>query len=216
MNKWRRMADAKITLEEAEKLIRLSGLVFPPDIMEKMKGFIVKNWSARDGKKSKQRLIYEIDHTCTKEYLRKLLQGDEGHRPWVQTIQQRYIDISEEAEGPGKVEMLRSVDQQIEEISKIFTDGFFNVMKNNLVFNKEGEPISVREGDDRQRFQQCHAKLTEDDFARRAQKVAQRDPEAEGVTGQAFAKYGLGRKRKTKKRKIMRKKFKNKKTLKRK
>jgi hypothetical protein len=196
------MTDNKITLEEAEKLIRLSGLVFPPEIMEKMKGFIVKNWYTRDGKKSKKRLIYEIDHTCTKEYLRKLLQGDEAHPGWFQTIQQRYKDISEEAEASNKVEMLKSIDQQIEEISKIFTDGFFNVMKNNLVFNKEGEPISVRDNPgDRLRFQQCHTRLTEDDFSRRAQKVAQRDPEAEGITGQAFAQYGIGKKRQTKKRK---------------
>ena len=195
------MADAKITLEEAEKIIKLSGLVFPPEIMEKMKGFIVKNWSTRDGKKTKQKLIYEIDHTCTKEYLGKLLQGDEAHPGWFQTIQQRYKDILEESEGANKNEMINSVNLQIEEISKIFTDGFFNVMKNNLVFNKEGEPISVRDNPgDRLRFQKCHEKLTEDDFARRAQKVGQRDPEAEGVTGQAFAKYGLGRKRKTKKR----------------
>jgi hypothetical protein len=195
------MADAKITLEEAEKLIKLSGLVFPPEIMEKMKGFIVKNWSTRDGKKTKQRLIYEIDHTCTKEYLGKLLQGDEAHLGWFQTIQRSYKDILEESEGANKNEMINSVNLQIEEISKIFTDGFFNVMKNNLVFNKEGEPISVRDNPgDRLRFQKCHEKLTEDDFARRAQKVAQRDPEGEGVTGKAFEKYGLGRKRKTKKR----------------
>lgn len=200
MNKWRRMD--KITLQQADQLIKLSGLVFPPEIAEKMKVFIVKNWSTRDGKKSMQRLIYEIDHTCTKEYLGKLLQGDEAHVSWFESIQERYKNIAEEPEGENKNLMIKSVDQQIELISKIFTDGFFNLMKNNLVFNKEGEPISVRDNPgDRLRFQKCHEKLTEDDFARRAQKVGQRDPEAEGVTGQAFAKYGLGRKRKTKRRK---------------
>ena len=211
------MADNKITLQQAEKLIRLSGLVFPPEIMEKMKGFIVKNWSTRDGKKSMQRLIYEIDHICTKEYLGKLLQGDEAHASWVESIQERYKDISEQSEAASINLMIKSVDEQIEEVSKFFTDGFFSVFRDNLVFNEKGEPISVRDNaGDRLRFKQCHEKLTSDDFERKRYKVAEPDPEATGKLGQAFAKLGLGRKRKTKKRKVMRKKFKNKKTIKRK
>ena len=199
----------QISLKQAQALIELSGLPFPPEIIEKMKGFIVKNWPTRDGKKSPKQLIYEIDHTCTKEFLSKLLQGDEanGHKSWINQIKQRYIDANENDDPQSKKEMLNGIDIQISEISKIFTDGFFNVMQNNLVFNDKGEPISVRAGDDQKRFQQCHVRLTEDDFAKRAQKVAQRDIEGEGVTGQAFQKYGQGRKRKTRRRKIINKKL---------
>lgn len=212
MNK---MVDS-ISLQDADSLIRLSGLVFPQDLKEKMKVFIVKNWSMREGKKTKKQLIYEIDHTCTKEYLSKLLHGDEAHKSWIDQIEQRYKDANETDDVSSKQQMLSSIDLQIEEVSKIFTDGFFNVMKNNLVFNEKGEPISVKEGDDQKRFGQCNTRLTEDDFRRRAIKVGQKDPEAEGVTGKAFAKYGQGKKHKTKKRKVNRKKFKNKKTIRRK
>jgi hypothetical protein len=192
----------EISLEDAQSLIKLSGLVFPPEIIEKMKVFIVKNWSKRDGKKNMKQLIYEIDHTCTKEYLGKLLKGDQANKSWIDQIRQRYKDASENTDALTKKEMLDSIDLQIEEVSKIFTDGFFNVMKNNLMFNQKGEPISVKAGDDQKRFQQCHIRLTEDDFAKRAQKVGQRDIEAEGVTGQAFQKYGQGRKHKTRRRKL--------------
>jgi hypothetical protein len=210
------MPDKQITPQEAEKLIILSGSVFPPFIMEKMKFFIVKNWPTRDGKKTIGRLIYEIDHPCTKEYLSKLLKGNEGYKPWSQSILDRYQLIAEEPKGPEKTEMLKAIDTQISEISKLFTDGFFNVFRDNLVFNEKGEPISVREGDDQKRFEQCHAKLTDDDFERRRNTVAGPDSEGKGQIGEAFAKLGLGRKRKTKKRKVMRKKFKNNKTIKRK
>ena len=201
----------EISLEDAQSLIKLSGLVFPPEIIEKMKVFIVKNWPKRDGKKNMKQLIYEIDHTCTKEYLTKLLNGNEANKSWIDQIRQRYKDASENTDPLTKKEMLDSIDLQISEISKIFTDGFFNVMKNNLVFNEKGEPISVKAGDDQKRFQQCHVRLTEDDFAKRAQKVGQRDIEAEGVTGQAFQKYGQGRKRKTRRKKLNKNKKLNKK-----
>jgi hypothetical protein len=203
----------QISLEDAESLIKLSGLVFPPEIMEKMKVFIVKNWIKRDGKKNMKQLIYEIDHTCTKEYLGKLLKGDNANKSWIDQIKEKYKYANENPDPLMKKQMLDSIDLQIEEISKLFTDGFFNVMKDNLVFNEKGQPISVRDNPgDRLRFQQCHTRLTEDDFAKRAQKVGQRDIEGEGVTGQAFQKYGQGRKRKTRRRKLNKNKKLNKKS----
>ena len=202
----------QISLEDAQSLIKLSGLVFPPEIMERMKVFIVKNWPNRDGKKNMKQLIYEIDHTCTKEYLGKLLKGDSANKSWIDQIKEKYKDANENPDPLTKKQMLDSIDLKIQEISKLFTDGFFNVMKDNLVFNEKGEPISIRPGDDQKRFKQCHIRLTEDDFAKRAQKVGQRDVEGEGVTGQAFQKYGQGRKRKTRRRKLNKNKKLNKKS----
>lgn len=201
MSQFVRPAD-KITDKQADILLDAPGVRFPPQIRLRMKYYIIKNWPTRPGKKSAFDLFKEAGHPCVYEYFNTLIKGDEHNPPFEQKIEQSLksleeIDSNDPMYKQSVSDVKGGIEIQYEELSKVFTEGFFRVMKDNLVFNKKGIPIAVREGDDRQRFSQCHAKLSEDYYEQTSKRLGP-DQEAEGVAGKAFEGHGKTRRRRRK------------------
>jgi hypothetical protein len=165
---------------------------FSPYIMNKIKFFISKNWKTRDGKKSLQQLARELDHTCTREYLEVLFKGDDAHPSFDKEIANK-LESLEELDPKDKLAFQGGIDTKISEVSKLYTEGYTAVFKNNLLF-ENGIPVSVREGDDRKRFGRCHKALSEADVTRK------RVPVGPDVTSSAFKKAGTRGQKKRKRK----------------
>lgn len=197
---WDKLSGRSDTLTDAQitTLMSIPQVYFSPYIMNKFKFFIKKNWAIRQGKKTPLALARELDHTCAREYLTKLKSGGTGFPPFDTEIQQK-LELLEDSDNDEatKQSIQQGIDTKLEEISKLYTEGPFTVFKNNLVFNKSGIPIGVREGDDQKRFAQCHQELTEQNYTRT------RVPVGPDVTSSPYRKTAG---RKHKKRKTLRKK----------
>jgi hypothetical protein len=197
ISKFTRPSDS-ITDRQVDILIEAAGTTFPPDIKEKLKFHIKKNWPTRSGKKSAFDLFKEVRHPCTQEYFYKLMHGtptDEGDMTatFPEMLKEK-IDRLNELD-PVKEKSFyndakNGIEIQFSELSKFFTEGYSLHLKDNLIF-KNGKPIAVRaEGDERIRMKQCHETLTETDFEQNKQQVVSADFESPGVLGEAYAKYG--------------------------
>ena len=200
MSRFTRPSDT-ITDKQVEILLDAPGVRFPPKIKERLSFYIKKQWATRPGKKSAFDLFKESGHPCTHEYFNKIIKGDDSHPPFEEKINQKLevlkdYDPKNARDKQTIDDITRAIDIEFSEISKIFTEGFFSVLKDNLLFRK-GKPIAVREGDDRKRFGQCHAKLTEDDYEQSSRRFGP-DEEAEGVAGKAFEGHGKTRRRRRK------------------
>jgi len=207
-----------ITDKQAEILIEAPGVSFSPEMKEKLKFYIKKNWSTRSGKKSAFDLFKEARHPCTHEFFDKLINGakDEagGSAPSFAEIMEEKTRNLSELDPSNKIDkqtiddIKNSFEIQYSEFSKFFTEGYSLHLKDNLLF-RNGKPVAVREGDERKRMSQCHEKLTEDDFEQSSIRIGP-DEESKGVTGKAFEGYGRRTRRrrhkgkKTKARKIRR------------
>ena len=200
MSKFTRPSDS-ITDQQVDILIEASGVYFPKEIKDKFKFYIKKNWATRPGKKSAFTLFKEASHPCTYEYMNKFIKGDQANPPFLERLKEKTkfideLDRSDPDEKRTYDETMRNIEEYYEELSKIFTEGFFRVLKENLIF-KNGIPIAVKEGNnDRDRSSQCHERLIEDDYERSSKKIGP-DDESLGPMG----KYSGGRKRRTRKHK---------------
>lgn len=199
MSKFTRPSDS-ITDQQVDILIEAPGVYFPKEIKDKVKFYIKKNWATRPGKKSAFALFREASHPCTYEYMNKFINGDQVNGSFLERLKEKTKFIDElDRSNPDEKKMydesMRSIEVQYEELSKFFTEGYFLHLKNNLIF-KNGMPIAVKEGSDRDRAAQCHEKLTEDDYERSSKKIGP-DNESLGL----MAKYSGGRKRRTRKHK---------------
>jgi hypothetical protein len=180
-----------ISDKQIDTLIQAAGVIFPPFIKDKLRFYVKKNWAARPGKKSALELFRETSNVCTQEYFSKFVKGDANNQGWAQRLNIKIENLKEIDPVEDKQtydDIKESIEIEIEEVSKMFTEGFTVVFKDNLIF-ENGRPIGIREGDDRQRFAKCHQYLN-DQYQR--SKVTGLDPEST---------FGLGRKRKTKKSK---------------
>ena len=175
-------------------LLSAPGGIFPPTIKAKLIFFIKKNWKTRAGKKTIDALFRESEHVCAREYFDVLINGDgktpsffKNYTDREQEFKEFESDLDElkKQKSPKYQEKLEdheemkkswynSVETSLDEISKIFTDGFFTVMKENIIFDDKGRPISVKETGG-ERFQKCKAKLEQEAIDRRALFA---DPEA--------------------------------------
>jgi hypothetical protein len=208
LSKFTRPSDI-ITDKQLEILLSGAGVTFPDFIKTKLKVFIKKNWATRQGKKSVLQLFRESNHICTQDYFHTLIYGDAYNKPWINKVNEKldYLkELKESDQGSSEKmaieDIQKGIDIEIEEISKLFTDGFDNVFKDNLIF-KAGIPVGLREGSDRDRFKKCHEKLSEDQFQRSSKSLG---PDTN-------ATYGLGKPRKTRRHK--KRKSKKTKTLRR-
>lgn len=126
--------------------------------------------------------------------MNKFINGVQGEGSFLERLKEkmRYIDELDRSNPDEKKmydESMRSIEIQYEELSKFFTEGFSLHLQNNLLM-RNGKPIAVREGDDRKRMEQCHAKLTEDVYEQSSKRIGP-DEESEGVAGKAFkGQYG--------------------------
>jgi hypothetical protein len=184
-----------ITDKQVNILLDAPGVTFPARTRERLKFYINKNWATRPGKKSAFDLFKEANHKCTYEFFNKLIKGDESNKPFEEKINEKLEDLNElDPTDPtfkqSEKDIKTGIEIQYKELSKFFTEGFSSVFKDNLLFNKNGKPIAVREGNDRQRMEQCHDKLTEDVYEQSSRRIGP-DEESEGVAGKAFeGQYG--------------------------
>jgi hypothetical protein len=202
MSKFTRPSET-ITDKQVDILIDAPGVRFPSQMRERMKYYIKKNWPTRPGKKSAFELFKEAGHPCTYEFFTKLIKGiqnDEGGVPSFEQNMQEKMKILSELDPVTDKETIsdikKSFEIQYEELSKFFTEGYSLHLQNNLLM-RNGNPIAVREGDDRKRMEQCHAKLTEDDYERTSKRVGP-DEEALGVAAKVLEGYGRTRRHRRK------------------
>jgi hypothetical protein len=213
MSRFTRPSDT-ITDKQVEILLDAPGVRFPPEIKDKFRFFIKKQWATREGKKSAFELFKEASHPCSHEFFYKLINGaptDEGDmaKGLPELYEEKKAAIRElDPNNKQFIEdSMKGIDIQFSELAKFFTEGIFLHLENNLLFRK-GKPIAVKEGAQRDRMQQCHAKLTEDDYEQSSRRFGP-DEEGEGVAGKAFEGQGRtrkhrrkGKKNKTKARKM--------------
>ncbi len=148
-------------------------LRFSPFVKAEMKKYILENWSSRPGKKTPSHIMAELLHDCAQEYLTKLMLGA-GSTPGLNEDIARKTQEMDAASKEDKGLYADLIHIKLEEISKLFTEGYTGVFRENLLFDREGRPIAVREGDDRaHRFPKCHTRLAEDRATResRAGKI---------------------------------------------
>jgi hypothetical protein len=195
-----------ITDKQVNILLDAPGVTFAARTRERLKFYIKKNWATRPGKKSAFDLFKEASHKCTYEYFNKLIKGDESNKPFEEKIDEKLeilneLDPTDRNFKQSEIDFKKGIEIQYEELSKFFTEGFSSVFKTNLLF-KNGKPIAVREGDDRQRMEQCHDKLTEDVYEQSSKRIGP-DQESENVAEKVFQEQygnppepsGKGRKR---------------------
>jgi len=153
-------------------------LHFSPYVKERFKHYILKNWPTRPGKKPLIQILGELLHDCSREYLTGTVLGDRGITGLNEDIAEKKHEMDTAPDRETKELFANLIHYKLEEISKLFTEGYTGVFKDNLLFNADGTPIGVRPGHDREhRFRRCHVVLSEDDAARRAM-AAHIDPEA--------------------------------------
>jgi hypothetical protein len=158
-------------------------LHFSPYVKERFKHYILKNWATRPGKKSTIQLLGELLHDCAREYLTGTVLGDRFTKGLNEDIAEKKHEMDTARDKETKEIFANLINIKLEEISKIFTEGYTQVFKDNLLFNADGTPIGVRPGHDRDhRFRRCHVVLSEDDAARREMAV-RIDPEANAFRG---------------------------------
>lgn len=185
-------------------------LRFSPFVKAEMKKYILENWSSRPGKKTPSQIMAELLHDCTQEYLTKLMLGA-GSTPGLnEDIARKTQEMDVAKTNEDKRIYADLIQIKLEEISKLFTEGYTGVFRENLLFDDEGRPIAVREGDDRTyRFPKCHERLAEDHAARQFYGV---DPESSavsrihpGITAGGVRRAVLTRRKKQKKPKNQKK-----------
>ena len=153
-------------------------LHFSPYVKERFKFYILKNWATRPGKKPLIQILGELLHDCSREYLTGTVLGGRGITGLNEDIAEKKHEMDTAPDRETKEIFANLIHYKLEEISKLFTEGYTGVFKDNLLFNADGTPIGVRPGHDREhRFRRCHVVLAEDDEARRAM-AARIDPEA--------------------------------------
>jgi len=198
-----------ITSEQVDLLLGIPETIYYPPlrfsqfVKAEMKKYILENWSSRPGKKTPSQIMAELLHDCTQEYLTKLMLGAGSALGLNDDIDQKKSKI-ETASKEDKGVYANLIHIKLEEISKLFTEGYTGVFRENLLFDDEGRPIAVREGDDRMyRFPKCHARLAEDHAARQLYGVDFES--AAGITAGGVRRALLTRRKKQKKPKNQKK-----------
>lgn len=158
-------------------------VIFSPLVRAELKKHIKANWATRPGQKTPAQLLSEILHDCTQEYMTRLVLGDRDgvHKGINARYLEKKADLDEEKDPIYKAAYKKGINDEMNEISKFFTEGYTRVFYENLLFDSEGRPIGVRAGTDRNdRFPRCHARLSADDAMRRGPRV---DLEADPLRG---------------------------------
>lgn len=173
-----------ISDQQIDLLLEVPQLYYPPVqfsplVKAEMKKYIKRNWATRPGQKMPMQLMGELLHDCTQEYLTGLTYPPIPAIPSLnEDIAQKKAEMDSARSKEDKALWANLIEIKINEISKLFTEGYSQVFRNNLLFDSEGRPAGVREagGDRAHRFPLCHRRLAEDDALRRGPRS---DPEAD-------------------------------------
>ena len=182
-------------------------LRFSPFVKAEMKKYILENWSSRPGKKTPFQIMSELLHDCTQEYLMKLMLGA-GSAPGLNEDIARKTQEMDAASKEDKGLYADLIHIKLKEISKLFTEGYSGVFRENLLFDDEGRPIGVREssGDREYRFPKCHARLAEDHTAREPKPGGIDFESSAGITAGGVRRAVLTRRKKQKQKKTKKQK----------
>ena len=195
----------EILVDSPHKLYYPPIPAFSQYIKEQMVKYIASNWASRPGKKTPFQIMSELLHDCTQEYLTKLMSGA-GSAPGLNQDIASKTQQMEAASKEEKRDYANAIHIKLEEISKLFTEGYTGVFRENLLFDDEGRPIAVREGDDRTyRFPKCHERLAEDHAAREPKPGGVDFESAAGITAGGVRRAFLTRRKKQKKPKNQKK-----------
>ena len=164
--------------------------------------YIASNWASRPGKKTPFQIMAELLHDCTQEYLTKLMSGA-GSTPGLNEDIASKTQEMDAASKEDKGVYADLIHIKLEEISKLFTEGYTGVFRENLLFDDEGRPIGVREssGDREYRFPKCHARLAEDHVAREPKPGGIDFESSAGIIAGGVRRAVLTRKQKKQKQK---------------
>ena len=172
-----------ITDQQIDLLLEVPQLYYPPVqfsplVKAELKKYVKANWAARPGQKTPTQLMSELLHDCTQEYLTGLTYPPIPAIPSLnEDIAQKKAEMDSARSKEDKALWANLIEIKIDEISKLFTEGYSEVFRGNLLFDSEGRPAGVREagGDRADRFPLCHRRLADDDALRRGPRS---DPEA--------------------------------------
>lgn len=173
-----------ITDRQIDVLLEMPQMYYPPVtfsplVKAEMKKYIKRNWVTRPGQKTMMQLTGELLHDCTQEYLTGLVYPPIAAITGLnEDIAQKKAEMDAARSREDKALWANLIEIKVGEISKLFTEGYSQVFRSNLLFDSEGRPAGVREtgGDRAHRFPLCHRRLAEDDGMRRGPRD---DPEAD-------------------------------------
>lgn len=157
----------------------------PSQLVEKTKSELIELFK-KSPPKDGQKLIKLINHPCEAEQLEK--QYGDFMRKW---NSEEFNDP--DATDPNGVPVKQAlVEKTAHHLSLIIGLGYEDAFRDNLIFDKSGNPIDIVEGQGIQRFQRCKEFLTSSQNLQRLSSSAESDP-------YKGSQQGLGRKRKTRK-----------------
>lgn len=156
-----------ITDEQIEGLLSTVTRYNPPVelsefIKTRLRDYIRDNWLTRPGHKSYGQLIVEMEHPCMEEWFHKNMAGENNFNKSIDVLR-GYLNSST---GGRKDQFQSLIDIRINKTAEFFLEGFFTILKENLVF-ENGTPIGVRPVDI-PRFGKCNEVLTRQKAARNA------------------------------------------------